>query len=59
MLATSVLALALAATGFAQVTVPEGYKTVYLATMVNQKFVIVPKAAQNGSTIVVLVSSPQ
>lgn len=46
--------LALAATGLAQTTtVPAGYKKVYLTSMVDKKFAIVPKAAKNGSTTVV------
>jgi hypothetical protein len=51
MLALSVAFLALAATGLAQA--PAGYKTVYLTSNVNTKFVIVPKAAKAGSTVVV------
>jgi len=52
MLATTVLIFALATTGFAQ-TVPAGYRTVYLTSMVNTKFAIEPKTATNGSAIVV------
>jgi hypothetical protein len=55
MLATSILVLALAAVGMAEV--PAGYKTVYLTSMVDPKYVIVPKAAKNGSTTVVFVLS--
>jgi hypothetical protein len=51
MLATTVLFLALAATGLSQV--PDGYKKVYLTSNVNAKFAIVPKAAKSGSTTVV------
>lgn len=53
MLATSLLVLAFAAaTGLAQA--PTGYKTVYISSMVNAKFVVVPKApAKAGSTLVV------
>ncbi|KAI0377456.1 ricin B lectin domain-containing protein [Hypomontagnella monticulosa] len=51
MLVTSFLALAFAATGFAQA--PEGYRTVYITSMVNTKFVVVPKASSAGSTLVV------
>ncbi|XXG98652.1 hypothetical protein Hte_004979 [Hypoxylon texense] len=51
MYAASLLALAFAATGFAQA--PEGYKTVYVTSMVDPKFVLVPKAATAGSTLVV------
>lgn len=46
--------LALAATGLAQV--PDGYRTVIITSMVDAKFVIVPKAATSGSTTVVSVS---
>lgn len=46
--------LALAATGLAQV--PDGYRTVIITSMVDEKFVIVPKAATSGSTTVVFVS---
>ncbi|OAL43157.1 hypothetical protein IQ07DRAFT_304773 [Pyrenochaeta sp. DS3sAY3a] len=51
MLATTLLALALAATGFAQV--PEGYRKVYITSKQDTKFVIVPKTRTNGSTLVV------
>ncbi|KAI6085314.1 carbohydrate-binding module family 13 protein [Hypoxylon rubiginosum] len=51
MYATSLLVLAFAATGFAQA--PEGYKTVYVTSMVDTKFVLVPKTATAGSTLVV------
>lgn len=54
MYATSLLVLAFAATGFAQA--PEGYKTVYVTSMVDTKFVLVPKTATAGSTLVVYVS---
>lgn len=57
MLATSVVALALSATGLAQVVVPAGYNKVYLQTMVDTTFVIQAKAVTTGSTIVVYVSS--
>ncbi|OCL11001.1 carbohydrate-binding module family 13 protein [Glonium stellatum] len=59
MLAASFLMFALAATGFAQV--PTGYRTVYITSNVNTKFVIVPKSPTNGSTIVVqtLTSKPE
>ncbi|OTA67697.1 carbohydrate-binding module family 13 protein [Hypoxylon sp. EC38] len=48
---TSFLALAFAATGFAQA--PEGYSTVYITSMVNSKFVVVPKTSTSGSTLVI------
>ncbi|KAF2190660.1 carbohydrate-binding module family 13 protein [Zopfia rhizophila CBS 207.26] len=51
MLAASFLMFALAATGFAQV--PAGYRKVYITSLVDSKFVIVPKSPKNGSTIVV------
>ena len=51
MLTASFFALALAATGLAQA--PEGYRKVYITSLVNTKFVVVPKAAKSGSTIVV------
>jgi hypothetical protein len=54
MLATSLLMLAIAATGFAEV--PVGYSTVYITSNVDATFAVVPKAATNGSTTVVLVS---
>lgn len=54
MFATSLLVLAFAATGFAQA--PEGYKTVYITSMVDSKFVVVPKTATSGSTLVVFVT---
>lgn len=49
--------LALAATGLAQA--PEGYRTVYITSMVNKKFVVQPKTANAGSTLVVYVSVPR
>jgi hypothetical protein len=55
MLATTVLLLALAATGLAQP--PEGYRKVYITSNVNTKFVIVPKARTSGSTTIVYVSN--
>lgn len=57
MLATSLFALALAATGFAQTTPPAGYRKVYITSMVDAKYVVVPKAASAGSTLVVYVSN--
>jgi len=54
MLATAVFMLALAATGLADV--PAGYKTVYITSNVNTKFVMVPKTATKGSAIVVYVT---
>ena len=58
MLGTSVLLLALAAVGLAQV--PEGYRTVYITSNVDPKFVIVAKARTAGSTTIVYVSlAPQ
>ena len=53
MLATSLLVLAVAATGLAQGAVPAGYKKVYITSNVNPKFVIVPKSAKAGQTLVV------
>ncbi|KAF2278007.1 uncharacterized protein EI97DRAFT_449399 [Westerdykella ornata] len=54
MFAASLLTLALAATGLCQVTAPEGYRTVYITSMVDAKFVVVPKApVKNGTTLVV------
>lgn len=54
MLSTSLLLLALAATGLTQA--PEGYRAVYITSAVNSQFVVVPKSATAGSTLVVLVS---
>ena len=51
MLATTLLALALAATGLAQA--PEGYRTVYITSKQDPKFVVVPTKPANGSTLVV------
>ncbi|KAI0003895.1 carbohydrate-binding module family 13 protein [Xylariaceae sp. FL0662B] len=51
MLATSFLILTFAAAGFAQA--PEGYRTVYITSMVDSKFVLVPTSATSGSTLVV------
>lgn len=55
MLATPVLALGLAATALAQGAIPANYRKVYITSMVDAKFVVVPKAAMNGSTTVVYV----
>ncbi|KAI1103052.1 carbohydrate-binding module family 13 protein [Jackrogersella minutella] len=55
MLTTSFLMLAFAATGLSQV--PDGYRTVYITSMVDSKFVLVPKAATAGSTLVVQTGS--
>lgn len=52
MLATSLVLVALAATGFAQ-EAPEGYRTVYLTTMVDPQYVIVPVSPEAGSALVV------
>lgn len=57
MLTTSFVALALAATGLAQFTPPEGYRKVYITSMVDSKFVVVPKSAATGSTVVVYAYS--
>ncbi|KAH9887874.1 carbohydrate-binding module family 13 protein [Xylariomycetidae sp. FL2044] len=51
MLKSSLFVLALAATGLAQA--PEGYRTVYVTSMVDTKFVMVPKAAEGGTTLVI------
>jgi hypothetical protein len=65
MIATSFLALALASvatTGLASpLDAPAGYKTVYITSNVNAKFVVQPKAAKAGSAIVVqtLTSKPE
>ncbi|KAK4224061.1 hypothetical protein QBC38DRAFT_538695 [Podospora fimiseda] len=58
MLTTSILTLALVATGLAQVVVPEGYQKFLITSAVDAKFVIVPKAPlppKSGGTIVVQV----
>ncbi|KAH8910581.1 hypothetical protein BR93DRAFT_964445 [Coniochaeta sp. PMI_546] len=61
MFTSSLLVLALAAVGLSQVTAPEGYRKVYITSKVDAKFVIVPKAAKSGNTIVVqtLTSKPE
>ncbi|KAI2471884.1 carbohydrate-binding module family 13 protein [Annulohypoxylon bovei var. microspora] len=51
MLATSFLMFAFAATGLAQV--PDGYRAVYITSMVDAKFVLVPKTSTSGSTLVI------
>lgn len=56
MLGTSVVLLALAAVGLAQV--PEGYRAVYITSNVDPKFVIVAKARTTGSTTIVYVLCP-
>lgn len=55
MLVTSLLLCAFAATGLAQA--PEGYRAVYITSMVDTKFVVVPKARTSGSALVVFVPS--
>lgn len=55
MLVTSLLLCAFAATGLAQA--PEGYRAVYITSMVNTNFVVVPKARTGGSTLVMFVRS--
>ncbi|KAH7110063.1 hypothetical protein B0J11DRAFT_554569 [Dendryphion nanum] len=52
MLVTTVFALAIAATGFAQ-TIPEGYRRVLITSKVDAKFVVVPKTRTSGATLVV------
>ncbi|KAI0406100.1 hypothetical protein F4802DRAFT_596461 [Xylaria palmicola] len=52
MLVSAVLLSAFAAAGLAQ-TAPEGYRAVYITSMVNSKFVVVPKARTSGSTLVI------
>lgn len=56
MIGQVLLALAFAATGIAQA--PEGYRTVYITSNVDTKFVVVPKAATSGSGVVVFVQFP-
>jgi hypothetical protein len=51
MLFTIVAALTFAATGLA--AAPEGYRTVYITSKQDTKFVIVPKTRTNASTLVV------
>lgn len=55
MLTTSILVSALAAVALAEV--PEGYRTVYITSLVNAKFVVAPTSPMAGSGIVVFVSS--
>lgn len=56
MLTSAVLTLAFAATGFAQL-MPEGYRNVYITSMVDTKFIVVPVApVKNGTKLVVYVS---
>lgn len=55
MLTSAVLTLAFAATGFAQL-MPEGYRNVYITSMVDTKFIVVPVApVKNGTKLVVYV----
>ena len=51
MFASSLILLALAAAGLSQA--PEGYRTVYMTSMVDTQYVIVPIAAEAGSGLVV------
>lgn len=55
MLSTSLLLLAFTAGGLAQ-TIPTGYRTVYITSAVDAKYVVVPKSATSGAAIVVWVS---
>lgn len=52
MFAKPLFLLALGATSLAQ-TIPAGYSKVYITSAVDAKFVVVPKSAANGSTVVV------
>ncbi|KAI4635648.1 uncharacterized protein J4E87_000602 [Alternaria ethzedia] len=58
MLTTILIALALTATGLSQA--PEGYRTVYMTSAQDTKFVVVPKSRAAGATLVVqtLTSTP-
>jgi hypothetical protein len=53
MLTIGIIAFALAATGVA--VPPEGYRTVYITSKQDTKFVIVPKGRTAGNTLVVYV----
>ncbi|KAH7079546.1 hypothetical protein FB567DRAFT_562690 [Paraphoma chrysanthemicola] len=59
MLFTFFAAFALAATGLAQVAIPEGYRKVYITSKQDTKFVIVPKTRAKESTLVVSNSPTQ
>jgi hypothetical protein len=57
MLTSAILVLAAAATGLAQ-GVPEGYRRVYITSMVDSKYIVVPVApVKNGTTVVVYVTT--
>ncbi|KAI4938989.1 uncharacterized protein J4E92_000270 [Alternaria infectoria] len=58
MLTTILVALALTVTGLSQA--PEGYRTVYMTSAQDTKFVVVPKSRAAGATLVVqtLTSTP-
>jgi hypothetical protein len=56
MLTTPLLALGLAATALAQGAIPTDYRKVYITSLQDTKFVVVPKSATNGATTVVYVS---
>jgi hypothetical protein len=51
MFTTTLITLALAATGLSQA--PEGYRTVYITSAQDTKFVVVPKTRTAGATLVV------
>jgi hypothetical protein len=51
MLTATLLTLALAAIGYSQA--PEGYRTVYITSAQDTKFVVVPKTRTAGATLVV------
>jgi hypothetical protein len=51
MLATTLFALALSATCMA--VAPEGYRTVYITSKQDTKYVVVPKTRAAGATLVV------
>jgi hypothetical protein len=51
MLAITLLSLALAVIGMA--AVPEGYRTVYITSKQDAKYVVVPKTRTAGATLVV------
>lgn len=53
MLFVTLVLLALAASDLAQVAVLEDYRRVYITSKQDTKFVVVPKAHTNDSTLVV------
>lgn len=58
MLGAIALAVALATAASLAQSIPAGYRTVYITSAVDNKYVVVPKSATSGGAIVVYVHLP-